>query len=108
MYEMLRHFQTVFRIAKNRVAGNVYIGERDAWMVGRHVEGPQIFLDFETFAPDRNDKAGDAPGGAVASAGAGEHEVMRRDVQPAGPYFCAVDAPAVALANAARLHPGGV
>ena len=77
-------------------------------MVGRHVEGPKIFLDFETLALHRNDEAGDALGAAVAPAGAREYEVVRRDVQAGVPDFCAVDAPSVSLAHGARFHPGRV
>src|ERR1700680_818788 len=40
VYEVLRDFQPVFRIAKRRVARNVHLGKRDSRMVGRHVEGP--------------------------------------------------------------------
>src|SRR6185437_3149392 len=108
VHEVLRDFQPVFRIAERRITGYVHIRERNSRMVGRHVEGPEIFLDFESLALHRNDKAGDARGAAVTSAGAGEHEVMGCDVQARVPDFRAVDAPAVTFADGARFHPGGV
>src|SRR5271170_5301662 len=46
------------RVAEGRIARNVNVGERDTRMVGRHIEGPKIFFDFEALAFHRNDKAG--------------------------------------------------
>ena len=108
MDEVLRHSQPVFGIAENRAGRYIDVVERDPWMVGRHVEGPQVLFNLETVGPRRNDKTGDALGPAVAPASARENEIMRRDMQSGVPDLLPVDPPAVALALAARLHPGRV
>src|SRR5665213_3918270 len=108
MDEMLRHRQSILGIAENRIRRHIDVVERDPWMVGRHVKGPQVLLNLEPVIPGRNDKAGDALGAAIPTAGPREYEIVRRHVQARVPDLFAVNTPAVALALAARLHPGGV
>ena len=77
-------------------------------MFGGHVEGPEVFLDPESFAPGRNDKAGYTPCATVASAGAGENEIMSRGVQAGIPNLGAANPPTVAVAACLRFHPGRI
>src|SRR5713226_9758738 len=103
---MLRDREPVLRIAEDSVGGHIDVLQRYPRMVGRHVEGPEIFLDLEAGGFSRDDKAGDALRAAVAAAGAREEEIVRRDVQARVPDLRTVDLPAVAVAHSARLHPG--
>ena len=75
-------------------------------MIGRHVEGPHIFLDLHAGALGRHQETGDASGIAVIAAGAREQRAMGGDVHSSSPHLLAVDEPSVD-AIAARLHGAG-
>ena len=75
-------------------------------MIGRHVEGPHIFLDLDALGVRRHQKAGDAAGVAVIARSAREQRAMGRDMHAGGPHLLAVDHPS-GDAVAGRLHRAG-
>src|SRR3954447_1058169 len=77
MHKALRQRQPAADLAKQRVLGHEHVLEADAGMIGRHVEGPHIFLDLYAGALGRYQEAGDAPRIAVIAAGAREQRAVR-------------------------------
>jgi len=81
-------------------------------VIGRHVEGPEIFLDLHAFRIRRNEKAGNTPRIAVVARRARKRRAMGGDMHARGPHLLAVDDPAAdAIARGlygGRFHVGGV
>lgn len=81
-------------------------------MIGRHVEGPEIFLDLHTRRITGHDEAADAERVAVFARHTRKHEIMRRHMHARIPHFLAIDEPAInavaLLAHSACFHPCGV
>ena len=108
MHETLRQRQAAADLAEQRVLRHEHVGEADARMVGRHVEGPHVLLDLHAMALGRHQEAGDAAGIAVIARGAREQRAMRGDVHAGRPHLLAVDDPALDVVagrrHRARLH----
>ncbi len=77
-------------------------------MIGRHVERPEHLFDLEAFSVGRHQEGGDAVSVAGLAAGARKNQVVLRLVNAGIPGLRAVDAPAIAVAHARRLHVGRV
>ncbi len=109
---MLGQFQTAVGRAKDVAVGHPDIGKADARVVGRHVEGPEIFLDFHALGLGRNDETGNALGVTGLALGAGKNHHVGGHVHAGGPHFLAVDAPArntvAGFAHTDRFHVCGV
>ena len=81
-------------------------------MVGRHVEGPEVFLDLHAVGVGRHQQRADAACRAVVTAGACKDDTVRGDVHAGGPHLLAVDAPAgtpvAGFRHGSCLHVRGV
>src|SRR5689334_24277277 len=82
--------------------------QRDAAVVGGHVEGPQVLLDLEARGADRDQEPGDAGAAARGAAGAGDDQVVPGGVDAGIPGFLPGDEPVLAVLGGRRFHEGGV
>src|ERR1039458_4960128 len=94
MHEALRQRQSAANLAEQRVVRHEHVGETDARVIGRHVEGPLIFPTLTPPGLRRHQETGDAARVAVIARGAGEQRAMGRDMHAGGPHLLAVDDPA--------------
>jgi hypothetical protein len=112
MHETLREREPAADLAELRILRHEYVSKTDARMVGRHVEGPHVFLDPDARALRRHQETGDAARIAVVARGAREQRAMGGDVHARGPHLLAVDDPALDVVarrrHRARLHVGRV
>ena len=109
MHKMLRQHQTSIARTKQCRIRHPHIRQRNARVIGRHIERPKIFLDFETGRIRRYQKAADTARGTVIAGGAGKNHVVIGNMETGIPHFLTIDQPAVhavALARlGARFHP---
>src|SRR3546814_12571638 len=91
----LRDRQAAAFRAKPGAVGNPHVGKAQPRVVGRHVEGPQIFLDHQARRRIGDEQAGDAAGIAVRAAGAAQGRTVRRDMHAGAPHLAPVAPPAV-------------
>src|SRR3546814_16135704 len=75
-------------------------------MVGRHVEGPHIFIDRHALGPRRHEQAGDALCIAILAARPAKGRTMGRDVHAGDPHPAAVDPPAADAVAGPAPRPG--
>ena len=112
MNEALRERQATPDFAEQRVIWHKHVRKADARMVGRHIEGPEIFLDLHACRIRRNEKACDAPCIAVVARGARKRRAVGGDMHTRGPHLFAIDHPAAdAVACGAyglRFHMGRI
>ena len=112
MDKMLRQSEPLPGGAKHRAFWHPNIGKRYARMVGRHIERPHIFFDFDPRVIGRHQKAGDAARRAIVARGACKYHHMTGDMHARRPHFLAIDKPAIdaiaGFAHAARFHPRGI
>src|SRR3546814_16225644 len=79
----LRDRQAAAFRAKPGAVGNPHVGKAQPRVVGRHVEGPQIFLDHQARRRLGDEQAGDAAGLAVRAAGAAKGRPALRTMNAA-------------------------
>src|SRR5690242_10675733 len=106
--EVLHEEQAAALGAEDGAVRDPDVVQRDAAVVGRHVEGPQVLLDLEAGGADRDQEPGDAGTAARGAAGAGEDQVVRGGVDAGVPGLLPGDDPVFAVFGRGRLHEGGV
>ena len=106
--EVLHEEQAAALGAEDGAVRDPDVVQRDAAVVGGHVEGPQVLLDLEAGGADRDQEPGDAGAAARGAAGAGEDQVVRGGVDAGVPGLLPGDDPVFAVARRGRLHEGGV
>src|SRR5689334_11080649 len=106
--EVLHEEQAAALGAEDGAIRDPDVVQRDAAVVGGHVEGPQVLLDLEAGGADRDQEPGDAGAAARGAAGAGEDQVVRCGVDAGVPRLLPGDDPVPAVFGGRRFHEGGV
>ncbi len=84
--------------------GHANIFHANAPVVGRHIEGPEHFLDLEAFAVGGSQKGCNTVTIAGLAAGARKDQIMLGFVYACIPCFSAVDNPLITIAHRGGFH----
>ena len=87
---------------------DTYVRERDTAVVCRHVEGPEHFLDLDTWGVHGRQERGDTAAVARFTADSGHDHIVFRRMDTGVPRFLTVDDPLVTLTDRAGFHVRGI